>query len=120
VHLHLIHIWTIQNEASRKVATKEMERIISKIGAYSGNVKIFKDKELLGKSNNVPNKSSLCGAHELKFFKEDLESTVVAPKMRYIDVMNARRNNMRRGQTKRDKIEMWRALDVVCPYFTGL
>jgi len=120
VHLHFIYIWTIRDEALKKATTKEMERIISESGAHGGNVIIFKDEQLSGKSNNVPNKPSFSGAHALKLFKEDPESTIAPPKKRYIDVVNAERNNLRRGQAKRDKIEMWQALDVVRPYFTGL
>lgn len=97
-----------------------MERVISETGAHGGNVVIFKDQELSGKSNNVPNKPSFSGAHALKLFKEDPQSISVPPKKRFVDVVNAEKNNLRRGQAKRDKIEMWRALDAVRPYLTGL
>lgn len=120
VQLHFIHIWMTRDEALKKVATKEMEKIISQTSAHWGNVIIFKDKELSRKSNNVPNKPSFSCAHALKLFKEDPDSTTVPSKKRYLDVVIAKRNNLRRGQAKREKIEMWQALDALRPYFTGL
>ena len=118
VHLHFIHIWTIRDQALQKTAVEEMQRVVSLTGAHGGNVMIFKDEELSGKGNNVPNKPSFSGAHAMKLFADNPTETL--PKKLYIDVVNAEKNFMKNGQSKRDKLDMWHALDALRPYFCGL
>lgn len=71
VHLHFSHIWTIRDQALQKSAVEEMQRLVSLTGAHSGNVVIFKDEELSGKGNNVPNKPNFSGAHAMKLFVDN-------------------------------------------------
>jgi len=40
-----------------------MKKVVSSIGTHNGKVKIYKDEYRWGKSNNIPNKSSMSGAH---------------------------------------------------------
>jgi hypothetical protein len=120
VHLHFIHIWTIRDDALRKSAIREMERAVSLTGAHGGNVTIFKDEDLSGKSNNVPNKPSFNGAHALKLFKLNPNILGNPPRKLYVDIVNAEKNTLNKGQAKRDRLELWHALDALQPYFTGL
>ena len=118
VHLHFIHIWTIRDQALQKSAVEEMQRVVSLTGAHGGNVVIFKDGELSRKGNNVPNKPSFSGAHAMKLFADN--PTETTPKKLYIDVVNAEKNYLKNGQSKREKLKMWHALDALRPYFSGL
>jgi len=52
--------------SENKRLVDEMQRVVSLIGAHRGNVIIFKDENLPGKSNLVPTKPSFFGAHVFK------------------------------------------------------
>jgi len=81
-------------------------------------VTIFKDEDLSGKSNNIPNKPSFCGAHALKLFNPNIHKN--PPIKLYVDIVNAEKNTLNKGQGRRDQLELWHALDALRPYFTGL
>jgi len=66
---------------------------------------------LSGKGNNVPNKPSFSGAHAMKLFADN--PTETSPKKPYIDLVNAKKNFMINGQLKREKLNMWHALDAL-------
>lgn len=119
VHLHFIHIWTIRDAALQKVAVDEMQKIVSLTGAHGGNVVIFKSEELSGKCNNVPNKPSFSGAHALKLFANN-PTNVGHPRKLYVDVVNAEKNYINNGQSKRDRLELWQSLDSLRSYFNQL
>ena len=38
----------------------------------------------------------------------------------YVDIVNAENNTLSKGQTKRNRLELWHVLDALRPYFTGL
>jgi hypothetical protein len=97
-----------------------MEKIVSLTGAHGGNVVIFKDTDLSGKSNNVPNKPSFSGAHAMKFFSPKPDDTSENPRPLYVDLVNAEKNFNNNGQDKRDRMKVWAALDALRPYFSGL
>ena len=120
VHMHFMHVWTIGEEAIQKTAIHEMQAAVSLTGAHGGNVIIFKDNELSGKSNNVPNKPSFSGAHALKMFMIDPSDEAEIPRKLYVAVVNAEKNFLGKGQTKRDKLKLWQTLEEVKPYFGGL
>lgn len=58
----------MRDKELQKTTIEEMQRVLSTIGAHGGNVVIFKDVNLSGKSNFVPNKPSLSGANCAKIF----------------------------------------------------
>jgi hypothetical protein len=68
LHLHFIFIWTIRDKRLQAEAVDDMQKVLSAMGAHGGNVVIFKDAKLSGKSNNIPNKPSLSGANMNNFF----------------------------------------------------
>ena len=91
---------------------------MSSTGAHRGNVIIFKDGKASGKSNDVPCKPSFGGAHAAKLFtastlpggSEKLYTNVVAVKRNFIDSC----------VSKIRKLEVWKGLEKLKPYFTGL
>lgn len=118
LHLHFIFIWTIREKTLQKEAIDQMQKVLSAIGAHGGNVVIFKDTDLSGKSNNVPNKPSLSGANCKKIFGP---STLEGGSDKvYKDIINATRNVVNGGESKRKQLEMWDALDDLVQYFTNL
>ena len=94
-----------------------MQRVVSLTGAHGGNVMIFKDEQLSDKVNSVPNKPSFNGAHAMKLFANN--PVDIHPRKLYIDVVNAKKNFMNNGRSKRDKLDMWHAMDALRPYFCG-
>lgn len=120
VHMHFMHVWTIRDPAVQKLVVDGMQKVVSLTGAHGGNIVIFKDVDLSGKSNSVPNKPSFSGAHALKLFKSNSSDTSLVPCKLYMDVVNAERNFLRKGQAKRDHLELWSLLDNLRPYFSGL
>lgn len=118
LHLHFIFIWTIRDKIIQAEAIEQMQKVLSATGAHGGNVLIFKDVELSGKTNNIPNKPSLSGANCNKIFcRSTLEGG--SDKV-YIDIVNATRNVLNGGEAKRNQLEMWSALDDLRQYFTSL
>lgn len=121
VHLHFMQVWVIRNEARQKEAIIKMQKAVSLTGAHGGNVIMFKDEDLSGKCNNIPNKCSFSGPHAMKLFKLNPETiTGSTPRKLYVDVVNAEQNFANRGQDKRDRLELWRLLDELRPYCQGL
>ena len=70
-----------------------MQRVLSSTGAHGGNVQIFKDDQLSGAANSVPNKPSFNGVHAAKLFKpsilprgfEKLYTNLVASEKNFIN-----------------------------------
>lgn len=124
VHLHFMEfmqVWVIRDNACQKIVVDKMQKAVSLTGAHGGNVIIFKDIDLSGKSNSVPNKPSFSGTHAMKLFKLKPETlTGPTPQKLYIDVVNAEQNCANRGQDKRDRIELWKQLDELRPCLQGL
>lgn len=119
IHMHFMHIWTIREPRLQKQAMDEMQRVVSLTGAHGGNVVIFKDEDLSGRSNSVPNKPSFSGANAMKLFKNNpLEPQ--NPRKLYVDIINAEKNNMNKGLAKRDRFDLWQMLDGLRSYFSGL
>lgn len=106
-----------------------MQRVVSFTGAHGGNVIIFKDEDLSGKSNSVPNKPSFSGAHSLKLFQsiDKIRGANTGnllnnanPRKLYVDIVNAEKNLLQNGQAKKERLDQWIALDALRPYFSGL
>lgn len=70
LHLHFQYVWTIRDKKTQEAAIFDIESILSATGMHGGAMRIFKDKELSGTSNNMPNKPSLSGANAAKLFKK--------------------------------------------------
>lgn len=118
LHLQFIFVWTMRDKELQKVAIQDLQRILSATGAHGGNVIIFKDHDLSGKANSVPNKPSLSGANCAKIFKPNtLEGG--SDKV-WKDLINACRNFTEGGAAKRNQLEMWSALDEIREYFIHL
>lgn len=120
VHMHFMHVWTIGDEALQKLAIDEMQKAVSLTGAHGGNVVIFKDQDLSRKSNSVPNKPSFSGVHAKKLFQENPTDSSAIPRLLYVDVVNAEKNFLRKGQAKKDHLQLWQMLEALLPYFEGL
>ena len=120
VHMHFMHVWTIKGSALQSLAIDHMQKVVSLTGAHGGNVVIFKDENFSGKSNSVPNKPSFSGAHAHNFFKSIPSNMSLVPRKLYVDVVNSERNFLRKGQGKKDHLELWSLLDNLQPYFSGL
>jgi hypothetical protein len=85
---------------------------------HGGAVKIFKDTDLSGKVNSVPNKPSLSGCHTSKLFKK---STCENSSDRlWRDIVLAERNVEGDGTSRRERMGVWSALERLLPYFRGL
>jgi len=113
-------VWTIGDEALQKVAIDEMQKAMSLTGAHGGNVVIFKDWDLFGKSNIVPNKPSFNSAHAKKLFQRNPTDSSAIPQLLYIDIVNAEKFFLRKGQAKKDRLHLWQILEALLPYFQGL
>jgi len=111
-------VWTIRDEAMKAVAIDQIQKVLSSTGAHGGNVMIFKDADLSGKSNSVPNKPSLSGAHCNKIFQASkLEGG--SDKV-WKDIVHSCKNFLSGGEGKRTQLEMWSALDDFQQYFSKL
>jgi hypothetical protein len=118
LHLHFMFIWTIRDKKVQIQAIEDMQRVLSATRAHGGNVLIFKDADLSGKSNDVPNKPSLSGAHCSKIF---LKNTLPRGSEKiWMDIVHATKNFMNGGTDKRNQLMMWEALDELRVYFTKL
>jgi len=118
LHLHFQYIWTIRDSKVKAEAIADMERLLSSTGMHGGMVKNFKDAQLSGKQNNVPNKPSLSGAHTAKLFrKSSCEGT---SDRLWRDIVLAERNCGGDGNTRRERMEVWSSLERLLPFFTGL
>ena len=108
------------SQAAQKTAIHDMQAVVSLTATHGGNVIIFKDNELFGKSNSIPNKPSFSGAHALKLFMKDPSDQVENPRKLYTTVVNAEKNFLEKDQMKRDKLKLWQTLEDVKLYFGGL
>jgi hypothetical protein len=119
VHLHFQFIWTLRDKSLQKAAIEEMQMVLSSTGAHGGNVIIFKNAHLSGTKNNIPSKPSFNGVHAAKLF---VESTVPGgPKKHiYTDVVAAEKNFINSGASRRAKLDVWKGLHGLRPYFTNL
>lgn len=79
---------------------------------------IFKDADLSGKANSVPNKPSVSGAHCSKIFKQR-KSEGGSDKV-WKDIVQSCKNFLSGGEAKRAQLEMWSSLDDLQQYFTKL
>jgi len=117
LHFHFIFLWTIRDKPVQTLAIDLMQKVISSTGAHGGNVVIFKDPELSGKSNSVPNKPSLSGANCNKLFKP---STLEGGSDKlWKDVVHSTKNLLDGGDAKRLQLDMWAALDDLRQYFSS-
>ena len=94
-----------------------MQKIISSTGAHGGNVIIFKDHELSGKSNSVPNNPNFSGANCSKLYK--LSTLEGGSDKLWKDVVNSTKNLLDGGDAKRLQLEMWASLDDLWQYFNS-
>lgn len=118
LHLHFIFVWTMRDKEQQELAIDDLQKILSATGAHGGNVLIFKDQDLSGKSNSIPNKPSLSGANCAKIFNP---STLPGGSDKvWKDIVNASRNFTDSGAAKRNQLEMWAALDDLRQYFIHL
>jgi len=116
--MHFQFVWTIGNVEVQRVAIDDLQKVLSNIGMHGGDVQIFEDKDLSGKSNSVPKKPSLSGSHAHKLFKPSTAhggSTKV-----YQDVILVERNYLDNGAARQGRLQVWIALEKLIPYFTGL
>jgi hypothetical protein len=118
VHLHFQFIWTIRDKVMQKQAIEDMQKVVSSTGAHGGNVIIFKDDQLSGKKNNVPNKPSFNGKHASNFFKKS--SLPGGSDPLYKDVVAAEKNYIGDGESRRAKLVVWKGLETLLPYLSGL
>ena len=121
VHLHFQFVWTIFSTIQYKKlqcqAIEEMQRVLSSSGAHGGNVQIFKDDQLSGAANSIPNKPFFNGMHAAKLFKP---STLPRGSEKlYTDLVAAEKNFISVSKSKRDKLDVWEGLDKLSPYFKG-
>lgn len=108
----------MRDKEQQKLAINDLQKILSATGAHGGNVLIFKDQDLSGKSNSIPNKPSLSGANCAKIFNP---STLHGGSDKvWKDIVNASRNFTDSGAAKRNQLEMWAALDDLRQYFIHL
>jgi hypothetical protein len=126
VHLHFQFVWTIKTKSLQELAIKSMEKAISVCGAHGGNVKIFKDAELSGKSNSVPNKPSFSDANVKKLFGpspfcEPSSGYPNAPiRPLWMDVVDAEHNRLGDRASRQARIALWTATAELQKYMTGL
>jgi len=111
-------VWTIRDKGIQKIAIQDIERIISSIGMHGGDVQIFEDKDLSGKAKYVPKKPSLSGAHARKLFQPSPLSN--GSQRVYQDVVCAERNFIDNGTARHGRIQVWKSLESLLPYFTEL
>jgi len=97
VHLHFIHIWTINDDALKKSTVGDIERIVSLTSAHGGNMTIFKNEDCSSLKNNVPNKPLFNGVYVFKFFKLNSSIQGNPPRKLYVDIINAKKNTLNRG-----------------------
>jgi len=116
--MHFQFVWTISNVHLQRAAIEDLQKLLSAIGMHGGDVEIFEDKDLSGKSNSVPRKPSLSGSHAQKLFKPSTiqggSNTV------YKEVVLAKRNYLENGVARHGRLQVWIALEKLIPYFTGL
>jgi len=118
LHMHFQFVWTMRDKHMQKAAIEDIQKILSHIGMHGGDVHIFEDKDLSGKANSVPRKPSVSGAHARKLFQPN-----VAPNGShrvYQDIVCAERNFLDQGRARHGRLEVWRALERLLPYFTEL
>ena len=100
VRMHFMHVWTIRDPALQKLAIDDMQKVVSLTGVHGGNIVIFKDEMLSGKSNSIPNKPSFSGAHAQKLFKSTPSDTSPVPHKLYVDVVNSKRIFYAKGKLR--------------------
>lgn len=116
LHMHFQFLWTMRDKHLQKVAIEDVEKILSSIGMHGGHVHIFEDKDLSGKANSVPRKLSVSGAHAHKLFQPSCLPN--GSQRVYQDLVCAERNFMDNGMTRHGRLEVWRSLERLIPYFT--
>lgn len=114
LHLHFQHVWTNCDKINpNKDAISDIETILSATGMHGGVVKIFKDLELFGFSNRMPNKSSSSGADATKLFPKSSHPT--GSDRVWMDVVLAEQNNGDDGRARHDHKANWAAVQSLVP-----
>lgn len=103
---------------THKDVISDIETILSATGMHAGAVKIFKDLELSGSSNSMPNKPSLSGVNATKLFKKSSQPTSLDRVWR--DIVLVEQNSGSDGRARRHRMACWVALESLIPYFIGL
>lgn len=117
LHLHFIFVWNMQNEERRAVAIESMEKSLSAIGVEGGNCQLRKDEKLSGKAGNVVMKPSLSGVVASRLFQPSSWSN---QDRAWKDVVMSENNHLENGQARRNRFQVWEALEELQPYLTGL